>query len=73
LSPEDRRLALVDLCERGRQLAAPLLASARDRELWVAGALAKTLRSQAGIATSHCRPKLGDHAHKEKPGRVPHC
>jgi DNA-binding MarR family transcriptional regulator len=42
LSAEDRRLALVDLCERGRQLAAPLLVSARDRELWVAGTLAKT-------------------------------
>jgi MarR family transcriptional regulator, organic hydroperoxide resistance regulator len=42
MHPEDRRQSLVDLTKRGRQLAAPLLASARDRELWVAGALAKT-------------------------------
>jgi hypothetical protein len=26
------------------------------------------LRSRAGIATSHCRPKLGAHTHKEKLG-----
>jgi DNA-binding MarR family transcriptional regulator len=42
--PEDRRQSLVDLTERGRQLAAPLLASARDREIWVARVL-----GQAGL------------------------
>ena len=41
-SPQDRRLSLVDLTKRGRELAAPLLLSARDRELWVARALGKT-------------------------------
>jgi MarR family transcriptional regulator, organic hydroperoxide resistance regulator len=38
---EDRRRALVDLTEFGRQLATPLLASAREHEAWVARALGR--------------------------------
>jgi MarR family transcriptional regulator, organic hydroperoxide resistance regulator len=38
---EDRRRALVDLTELGRQLATPLLASAREHEAWVARALGR--------------------------------
>ena len=41
MSTEDRRESLIDLTERGRKLAAPLLASARDREIWVARVLGK--------------------------------
>jgi DNA-binding MarR family transcriptional regulator len=37
--PEDRRRTLVDLTEKGRRLATPLLASARDHEAWVARTL----------------------------------
>jgi MarR family transcriptional regulator, organic hydroperoxide resistance regulator len=39
VSPEDRRQVLVVLTKRGRQLAAPLVASTRDREMWVARVL----------------------------------
>ena len=38
---EDRRRALVDLTELGRQLATPLLACAREHEAWVARALGR--------------------------------
>jgi MarR family transcriptional regulator, organic hydroperoxide resistance regulator len=41
MSPGDRRQSLIYVTARGRQLAAPLLASARDRELWVAQVLGK--------------------------------
>jgi MarR family transcriptional regulator, organic hydroperoxide resistance regulator len=41
MSPGDRRQWLINLTVRGRQLAAPLLASARDREIWVARVLGK--------------------------------
>jgi DNA-binding MarR family transcriptional regulator len=37
--PEDRRRTLVDLTEHGRQLATPLLVSARNHEAWVASVL----------------------------------
>jgi DNA-binding MarR family transcriptional regulator len=38
---KDHRQSLIDLTKRGRQLTAPLLARARDRELWVARLLGK--------------------------------
>jgi MarR family transcriptional regulator, organic hydroperoxide resistance regulator len=41
MSAGDRRQSLIYLTERGRHLTAPLLARARDREVWVAGALGK--------------------------------
>jgi DNA-binding MarR family transcriptional regulator len=41
MPPEDRRQSLIYLTERGRQLTAPLLARARDREIWVARVLGK--------------------------------
>jgi DNA-binding MarR family transcriptional regulator len=41
MSEGDRRQSLVYLTERSRHLTAPLLARARDREVWVAGALGK--------------------------------
>ena len=38
---EDRRRTLIDLTELGRQLATPLLASAREHEAWVTRALGR--------------------------------